>query len=156
MRTVCVHWLESPNYVVSYQREKPGLVLTADDKVGGVKAPSESITGFSLPMFGIPDPRFDHDFRKMLAVRVQMLVSYAFKQGLLDAVTFFGAIHDYHQNIMLGIGYSTVKVLPRFRHTPTGLFEVLHSEFEVDLEAILGPSFKPPTKKLRHERPWVI
>jgi len=107
-------------------------------------------------MFSIPDPRFDRDFRGMLQVRVQMLVSYAYKQGLLDDVTFFGAIHNYNSNIMLGMGYTTVEIIPKFNPIEGDLIGRLPREFDVDLESIVGQPFKPPPKKSRHDRPWVI
>lgn len=157
MKTIPVQWSESPHYFVLYQREKPGLVLVADEKVWGVKAPPESDgLSFSLPLFNEPDPLINRAFKSALQVRLQMLVVYAWNQGLLDQVTFFGVIHNYRQNIMVGMGYTTVRVTPRFEHTPTSLFGYLPPEFEVNLEDILGPKVKSPQRKSRHEREWVI
>lgn len=154
---VSVSWLESPDNVVNYRRKRPGLVLAADDKIWGVKAPSENSNfGFTLPLSGVPDPRFDRDFNSGLAVRVQMLVVYAWRQGLLNSVRFFGAIHDYRQNIMVGVGYSTVDVIPCFSHTPTSLVGCLKSDFEISLSELIGPEYNPPPKQPRHQRPWLI
>lgn len=152
-----VSWLEPHDCWVIYRRSSPGLVQAADDKIWGVKAPSENGNfGFTLPMVTIPDPRFDRDAHSGVQIRVQMLVVYAWKQGLLDQVRFFGAIHDYRQNIMLGVGYSTVDVTPCFEHTPTSLVGCLRSEFEMDLGDLVGPEYQPPPKQTRHQRPWVI
>jgi hypothetical protein len=154
---VSVSWLESPHNVVNYRRKSPGLVLAADDKIWGVKAPSENSNfGFTLPMAGVPDPRFDRDFNGGLAIRVQMLVVYAWRQGLLNQVRFFGAVHDYRQNIMIGVGYSTVNVTPCFEHTPTSLVRCLKSDFEMSLDDLIGPEYQPPPKQTRAQRPWVI
>jgi hypothetical protein len=157
VKTISVKWSESPHYSVLYQREKPGVVLVADDKVWGVKAPPDSEgLSFSLPLCSATDPLIDRAFKGALQIRLQMLVVYAWNQGLLDQVTFFGTIHNYRQNIMIGVGYSTVNVTPRFDHTPTSLFGYLPPEFEVNLEDIVGPKAKSPQRKSRHEREWVI
>jgi hypothetical protein len=159
VKTIAVQWLESPHYSVLYRRERPGIVLVADDKVWGVKAPPEDTdgSGFSLPLFSATDPRIDRQFKGALQIRVQMLVVYAWQQGILDQAKFFGVIHNYSQNIMIGMGYTTVNVFPRFDHTPSYLFEHLPPEFEVNLEDILGPKLlQPRPGKSRHEREWVI
>jgi hypothetical protein len=87
---------------------------------------------------------------------MQMLVVYAWQQGLLDHVTFFGVVHNYKRNIMIGMGYTTVNVIARFDHTPSYLFDHLPKEFEVELEDILGPRVLARPGKSRHEREWVI
>ena len=158
MRTITFNWSEAPHYSVLYRRDRPGLVLVADDKVWGVKAPPEDTdgSGFSLPLCSATDPLIDRKFKGALQLRAQMLVIYAWKQGLLDQVTFFGAIHNYRQNIMIGMGYTTVSVTPRFDHTPSSLFQHLPHNFEVDLADLLGEKLLSTPRTPRHERPWVI
>jgi len=158
VRTIQVNWLESPHYMVLYQRDRPGMVLVADDKMWGVKAPPEDAggSGFSLPLCSATDPMIDSQFKNALQTRLQMLVVYAWQQGLLDQVTFFGVIHNYRQNIMIGMGYSTVNVLPRFDHTPSSLFKYLPSEFEVDIDSILGTQARARSQRSRYDRPWVV
>lgn len=154
---VSVSWLESPNRVVNYRRKSPGLVLAVDDRTWGVKAPQENLNfEFSLPMVMIFDPRSARHAHSDVQLRVQMLVVYAWRQGILDQVRFFGAIHDYEPNPLIGIGYSTVDITPCFESTPTDLVRCLRSNFEVSLSDLIGPEYQPPTNQTRHQRPWVI
>jgi hypothetical protein len=153
-----VYWSESPNHEVQYQRDNPGLVLAADDRVWGVRAPREcgSNLTFSMPMLNIPDPRFDPNSINGIQVLVQMLVAYAWYQGLLSQVRFFGALNNYRQNIMVGVGYSTVRVTPCFDPISTDLASCLRPEFDISMENVIGSEYRPPLKKNRHQRPWVI
>lgn len=154
---VVVPWLYSSSRNVYFRKLGVGIVQVAGSNPR-IIAPQEFLeegkAAFQLPMIGCGnlDPRLHKAvFNTTTKVRVEGMAFQALNQGILDIVRFFGVISDELGNVSIGVGYSTVGVLPAFNVTSSLLMDHLEYEFDIAEQEVPGAERLP-----RHERPWII
>lgn len=154
-----VCWLYSSSRNVYFRKVGVGIVQVAGSNPR-IIAPQEFLeegkAAFQLPMItcGNLDPRLTKlEFNAVNRVRVQALVIQAINQGILDLVHFFGVLSDELGNVSIGVGYSTVGVLPAFNVNSSSLLEHIEYEFNFEFDEPGVPGLE---RLARYERTWVI